>query len=565
MGNAQTASWPPGRHDPRGTVVEYANGAPSTGLGMAGGRRKEPRVDWQLVDAVREYENYYEYDPAGEPGLLLCHGHGSNRVATPSGASGESRRAGFERAGCDAAPLAPVAPLRRIKGAHNRALLRHGETDADNSACEHGEQTSRDPEYPERGVPPCRERRAGCDVRGGFMDVEADEQSGGAPSSLCSPFPDLATSARPTHRWSLPLPTDDLSAARPTAAPATGLHVIWDSITVLQEKTSDGTVTDRQVHGYAPILSVGDTALMGKSGTVYVPTADEMGTIWNLLGASADKADTYTYDAFGVNLDATEAASNQYRFGTKRLGTDSGLYHFIARQYYPETGRFTSRDPVSSPAYRPGMPALIAAAGSFTVGALLQSLVLRGDLESDIMRHRRRYYISPPGTFVGRDAKRCRTFATLYAYVGATPLSAVDPMGLETRCSSWYLGAVFASCEGALLDDRELGICPNADCYAIRSCWDTDAKRAKCKDDGKEDGLPPGWWTERKRYTVSVVDGSNGIGYFCYRLHIPLVIPLPYDNAVVGPDLVAYCFWQPVDRARADFEARAKCQAGLSQ
>ena len=40
----------------------------------------------------------------------------------------------------------------------------------------------------------------------------------------------------------------------------------WDGIGVLQEKNSSGSVTDRQVHGYAPITSVGDIALMDKSG-----------------------------------------------------------------------------------------------------------------------------------------------------------------------------------------------------------------------------------------------------------------------------------------------------------
>ncbi|MCD6365649.1 MAG: hypothetical protein J7M14_07210 [Planctomycetes bacterium] len=47
----------------------------------------------------------------------------------------------------------------------------------------------------------------------------------------------------------------------------------WDGINVLQEKDGAGSVTERQVHGYAPIVSVGDIAQMDKSGTVYVPTA----------------------------------------------------------------------------------------------------------------------------------------------------------------------------------------------------------------------------------------------------------------------------------------------------
>jgi hypothetical protein len=41
-----------------------------------------------------------------------------------------------------------------------------------------------------------------------------------------------------------------------------------------------------------PIFSVGDIAMMDKSGTPYVPVGDQPGTIWNLLDSSASKADS---------------------------------------------------------------------------------------------------------------------------------------------------------------------------------------------------------------------------------------------------------------------------------
>ena len=64
----------------------------------------------------------------------------------------------------------------------------------------------------------------------------------------------------------------------------------WDSIKVLQEKTGGGTVTDRQVHGHACIVSVGDTRLKDNSGTACVPVADQVGTIWNLQHMDAAAA-----------------------------------------------------------------------------------------------------------------------------------------------------------------------------------------------------------------------------------------------------------------------------------
>jgi RHS repeat-associated protein len=112
-------------------------------------------------------------------------------------------------------------------------------------------------------------------------------------------------------------------------------------------------VTDRQVHGYAPIRSVGDIALMDKVGTPYVFAADLVGTTACLLDSAAAVTSSYTYDAFGVGRTVSETVSNLYRFGTRRLDTDSGLYHFIARQYAPEEGRFVTRDlRVPGPSYR---------------------------------------------------------------------------------------------------------------------------------------------------------------------------------------------------------------------
>jgi RHS repeat-associated protein len=103
-------------------------------------------------------------------------------------------------------------------------------------------------------------------------------------------------------------------------------------------------VTDRQVHGHAPIVSVGDTALMDKSGTAYVPVSDQVGTVWNLTDPSAAKANSYAYDAFGVGRITVEAVGNRYRFGMKRLGCDAAAYHFSQRQLLAAPGRFLSRD-----------------------------------------------------------------------------------------------------------------------------------------------------------------------------------------------------------------------------
>ena len=94
-------------------------------------------------------------------------------------------------------------------------------------------------------------------------------------------------------------------------------------------------MTERQVHGHAPIVSVGDIAHLDKSGSIYVPTPDQVGTIWKLLDSTASAANSYEYDAFGVGRNASETVANRYRFGTKRLEADPALYHSTAWQYDP--------------------------------------------------------------------------------------------------------------------------------------------------------------------------------------------------------------------------------------
>ena len=57
------------------------------------------------------------------------------------------------------------------------------------------------------------------------------------------------------------------------------------------------------------------------------------------------KANTYSYDAFGVGRSASETVENDFRFQTKPLDSDIGQYYFVARQYDQGTGRFVERDP----------------------------------------------------------------------------------------------------------------------------------------------------------------------------------------------------------------------------
>jgi len=112
----------------------------------------------------------------------------------------------------------------------------------------------------------------------------------------------MMTSVRSTEDgWTSNAIEYDGLASRVAKVDSTGTtYYAWDGINVLKTEDEQGSLRQRQVHGYAPITSVGDIALMEISDAVYIPVSDQPGTIWYLLDSTASKANSYTYDAFGV-------------------------------------------------------------------------------------------------------------------------------------------------------------------------------------------------------------------------------------------------------------------------
>jgi RHS repeat-associated protein len=60
----------------------------------------------------------------------------------------------------------------------------------------------------------------------------------------------------------------------------------------------------------------------------------------------AGAASNYAYDAYGRVVASFETVDNPYLFTGRELDLESGLYHYRARAYDPETGRFLQEDPL---------------------------------------------------------------------------------------------------------------------------------------------------------------------------------------------------------------------------
>jgi RHS repeat-associated protein len=72
------------------------------------------------------------------------------------------------------------------------------------------------------------------------------------------------------------------------------------------------------------------------------------------LDTSGEIAAHWQYDPFGNTVSSAPAPANwpspalffPYRFSTKPLDADTGLYYYGYRWYHPATGRWPSRDPI---------------------------------------------------------------------------------------------------------------------------------------------------------------------------------------------------------------------------
>ncbi len=86
----------------------------------------------------------------------------------------------------------------------------------------------------------------------------------------------------------------------------------------------------------------------GSHAGVYHFTYDANGNVSDVLNNTGATVAHYEYGPFGDPIVATGtyAAANNYRFSTKPVDAESGLYYYGFRYYNPSTGRWPSRDPI---------------------------------------------------------------------------------------------------------------------------------------------------------------------------------------------------------------------------
>jgi RHS repeat-associated protein len=128
-----------------------------------------------------------------------------------------------------------------------------------------------------------------------------------------------------------------------TAPDGATTYYVYNQDNVLQELDGSGAVLARYTSG-----EVDEWLSQQRGGVTTFYHADALGSVIGLSDLSGNLAATYAYDPFGNSRGETGSVVNSYRFtGRADLGI-AGVYDYRARLYSPALGRFLSKDPITA-------------------------------------------------------------------------------------------------------------------------------------------------------------------------------------------------------------------------
>ena len=140
------------------------------------------------------------------------------------------------------------------------------------------------------------------------------------------------------------------------------VRYVYDGMRVIQERNSANTPTVSYTRGddlsgtlegaggIGGLLarSVGYSSGTGNWSTHHYYHADGNGNITYLVSGSQTLGASYRYDPFGNTVSSSGglASANVYRFSSKEIHVNSGLYYYGYRWYAPGLQRWPNRDPI---------------------------------------------------------------------------------------------------------------------------------------------------------------------------------------------------------------------------
>ena len=126
----------------------------------------------------------------------------------------------------------------------------------------------------------------------------------------------------------------------PTTDGLVNVYVIGPANTAIALYDGDPALaTTAYVRGLSLVAAVRD-------GTRTYYHYNAHGDVVQLTNSSGTVTKNYTYDAFGVEQDASDSDANPFRYCGEQYDSETGNYYLRARYYSPEVGRFTQEDPI---------------------------------------------------------------------------------------------------------------------------------------------------------------------------------------------------------------------------
>lgn len=147
---------------------------------------------------------------------------------------------------------------------------------------------------------------------------------------------------------------DPLGRLYEIAEGASATRLLYDGQDLIAEYTNGGSLLSRFVHG----LRVGDDPLLAYSGSSVTTSSvrflygDRLGSIILSTNGSdqASQREQYSYDEFGIpggdNQGVGAGGEGRFKYTGQVWLPELGLYHYKARAYSPNLGRFVQNDPI---------------------------------------------------------------------------------------------------------------------------------------------------------------------------------------------------------------------------
>ena len=130
----------------------------------------------------------------------------------------------------------------------------------------------------------------------------------------------------------------------------------WAMITEATTSTTNSYVYGLDLSGTSQGAgTIGGILAANFNGTTAFYAYDANGNVTDLVGTNGEFLAQYQFDPYGntISKTGTLADVNPFRFSTKYLDAETGLYYYGLRFDFPEIGRWVNRDPIGERGGKP--------------------------------------------------------------------------------------------------------------------------------------------------------------------------------------------------------------------